>query len=222
MFKTVAPLCRRRLSSNSGTRALLRTAGGKSMQEPCPKRRDTPEGHLMPGRAVEGVSPTSFASRKQCLTVSPGRTTVEKRVDQETVDQRGVAQKLPAWPKVCQGFVDWGRDFGSVLARFGPPSMRKPLSRPEQDEHGTSQPSIRHQPPRRRAMRGYAVAPIHTSGVALRQGGPRDATCVPLPILTGNFSNPSLLDESWRTQAGATWPGPNSLPKPFRASASPT
>jgi acetolactate synthase-1/2/3 large subunit len=46
------------------------------------------------------------------------------------------------------------------LARFGPTSMRKPLSRPERDEHGTSQTSIRHQPPRRRAMRDDAVAPF--------------------------------------------------------------
>src|SRR5215470_8860472 len=46
----------------------------------------------------------------------------------------------------------------------------------EQDEYGTSQPSIRHHPPRRSAMREYAVAPIHTSGIAMRHGGPRDAT----------------------------------------------
>ena len=46
----------------------------------------------------------------------------------------------------------------------------------EQDEHGTSQTSIRHHPRLRSAMREYAVAPIHTSGVALRHVGPRDAT----------------------------------------------
>ena len=57
-------------------------------------------------------------------------------------------------------------------ARGGPISMRKSLSRPEQDEFGTSQTSIRHQPRRRRAMREYAVAPIHTSGVAVRHVGP--------------------------------------------------
>src|SRR5215470_8734084 len=50
--------------------------------------------------------------------------------------------------------------------------MRKPLSRPGQDDCGTSQTSIRHQPPRRRAMREYAVALIHTGGVALRHVGP--------------------------------------------------
>jgi len=55
-------------------------------------------------------------------------------------------------------------------------SMRKPLSRPEQDEYGTSQTSIRHHPHRRSAMKEYAVAPIHTGGVALRHVGPRDAT----------------------------------------------
>src|SRR6516162_11865774 len=50
--------------------------------------------------------------------------------------------------------------------------MRKPLSRPGRDDCGTSQTSIRHQPPRRRAMREYAVAPIHAGGVALRHVGP--------------------------------------------------
>jgi hypothetical protein len=56
-------------------------------------------------------------------------------------------------------------------ARGGPTSMRKPLSRPGQDDCGTSQTSIRHLPRRRRAMREYAVAPIHTGGVALRHVG---------------------------------------------------
>src|SRR6516164_6675591 len=56
--------------------------------------------------------------------------------------------------------------------RGGPTSMREPLSRPEQDEHGTSQTSIRHHPRLRSAMRQYAVAPIHTSGVALRHVRP--------------------------------------------------
>ena len=49
--------------------------------------------------------------------------------------------------------------------------MRKPLSRPEQDDCGTSQTSIRHHPQERSAMREYAVAPIHASGVALRHVG---------------------------------------------------
>ena len=56
--------------------------------------------------------------------------------------------------------------------RKGPTSMREPLSRPGRDDCGTSQTSIRHQPPRRRAMREYAVAPIHAGGVALRHVGP--------------------------------------------------
>jgi hypothetical protein len=73
-----------------------------------------------------------------------------------------------------------------VVACFGRTSMRKPLSRPEQDDCGTSQTSIRHQPPQRRAMRHYAVAPIHTSGVAVRHVRPRGATSVPLSILTWN------------------------------------
>ena len=49
--------------------------------------------------------------------------------------------------------------------------MRKPLSRPEQDDRGTTQTSIRHHPRKRRAMREYAVAPTHASGVALRHVG---------------------------------------------------
>src|SRR5262249_18125529 len=63
----------------------------------------------------------------------------------------------------------------------------------EQDEHGTTQTSIRHPPRKRSAMRRYAVAPIHTSGVALRHVGPRDATSVPLSILTGPLLNPDLV-----------------------------
>jgi hypothetical protein len=42
-------------------------------------------------------------------------------------------------------------------------------------------------------MREYAVAPIHTSGVALRHVGPRGATGVPPSVLTGILSNRSLL-----------------------------
>jgi hypothetical protein len=68
--------------------------------------------------------------------------------------------------------------------RFGPTSMRKPLSRPERDDGGTSQTSIRRHSLWRSAMRGYAVAPIRTGGVAMRHVGPRDATWVPLSILT--------------------------------------
>jgi hypothetical protein len=42
-------------------------------------------------------------------------------------------------------------------------------------------------------MKKYAVAPIHTNGVALRHVGPRDATCVPLSVLTWSLSNLSLV-----------------------------
>jgi hypothetical protein len=62
--------------------------------------------------------------------------------------------------------------------------MRKPLSRPERDDCGTSQTSIRRHPPKQSAMREYAVAPIQYRGVAMRHVGPRDATWVPLPIST--------------------------------------
>ena len=67
---------------------------------------------------------------------------------------------------------------GQESSGFSPTSMRKPLSSKtkEQDDHGTSQTSIRHHPRLRSAMRQHAVAPIHTSGVALRHVGPRDAT----------------------------------------------
>src|SRR5262245_10497724 len=63
----------------------------------------------------------------------------------------------------------------------------------EQDDYGTAQTSIRHHPQQRSAMKEYAVAPIHTSGVALRHVGPRDATCVPLSILTSNLPNRDVL-----------------------------
>ena len=79
------------------------------------------------------------------------------------------------------------------LARVGPTSMRKPLSRPERDDCGTSQTSIRRHPPWWSAMRGYAVAPIQYRGVAMRHVGPRDAAWVPLPISTWTASSPSCL-----------------------------
>ncbi len=63
----------------------------------------------------------------------------------------------------------------------------------EQDDHGTAQTSIRHHPRTRSARRAYAVAPMHTSGVALRHVGPRDATSVPLLILTANLLHPGLV-----------------------------
>ncbi len=80
-----------------------------------------------------------------------------------------------------------------LIARVGSTSMRKPLSRPEQDEYGTAQTPIRHHPLKRSARRAYAVAPIHTSGVALRHVGPRDATSVPLSIVTANLVNPNRV-----------------------------
>jgi hypothetical protein len=83
----------------------------------------------------------------------------------------------------------WPCAFESTLARFGPTSMRKPLSRPERDDRGTSQTSIRRHPPRRSAMRGYTVAPIQYRGVAMRHVGPRDAAWVPLPISTWTASS---------------------------------
>src|SRR5262245_17147163 len=68
--------------------------------------------------------------------------------------------------------------------------MRKPLSRPERDDCGTFQTSLRRHPPGRSARRGYTVAPIPYRGDALRHVGPRDATWVPLPISTGTASSP--------------------------------
>jgi hypothetical protein len=73
----------------------------------------------------------------------------------------------------------------SGLARVGPTSMRKPLSRPERDDCGTSQTSIRRHPPWRNTMKMYPVAPIEHRGVAMRHVGPRDAARVPLPISMG-------------------------------------
>jgi hypothetical protein len=76
--------------------------------------------------------------------------------------------------------------------------MRKRLSRPERDDHGTPQTSIRHHPQSRSARRRYAVAPIHTSGVTMRHVGPRDAAWVPLSILTMAHQclEPPLVDPS--------------------------
>jgi len=68
--------------------------------------------------------------------------------------------------------------------------MRRPLSRPERADCGTSQTSIRRHPRWRSTMREYAVAPIQHHGVALRHVGPRDATWVPLSISTWTGSSP--------------------------------
>jgi hypothetical protein len=95
------------------------------------------------------------------------------------------------------------------LARVGPTSMRKPLSRPERDDCGTSQTSIRRHPPWRSAMRGYAVAPIQYRGVAMRHVGPRDAAWVPLPISTWTASSPSC---PCRPDRGYQWK-PANIPK---------
>jgi hypothetical protein len=81
----------------------------------------------------------------------------------------------------------------SGLARVGPTSMRKPLSRPERDDCGTSRTSIRRHSQLRSALRKYAVAPIEISGVALRHREPRDAARVPLPISTWTASCPLAL-----------------------------
>ena len=92
---------------------------------------------------------------------------------------------------VAHGFQPWDTMRGVV--RIGPTSMRKPLSRPERDDGGTSQTSIRRHPLWRSAMRGYAVAPIQYRGVAMRHVGPRDATWVPLSISTWTASSPLCL-----------------------------
>jgi hypothetical protein len=63
----------------------------------------------------------------------------------------------------------------SCVARFGPTSMRQPLSRRVRDECGISQISNWRHRPRRSAMRVHAVAPIEHRGVTLRHVGPRDA-----------------------------------------------
>src|SRR5262249_8919670 len=49
------------------------------------------------------------------------------------------------------------QDYSRALARVGPTSMRERLSRPGQDEHGTSQTSIRHHPPKRRGGTSTAL-----------------------------------------------------------------
>jgi hypothetical protein len=82
--------------------------------------------------------------------------------------------------------------------------MRKPLSRPERDDCGTSQTSIRRHPQRQSARRGYAVAPLPYRGVALRHVGPRDAAWAPLSISTWVTSSPLGLCASGRGARGNT------------------
>src|SRR4029453_7288609 len=90
----------------------------------------------------------------------------------------------------------------ALVARFGPTSMRKPLSRPERDDCGTSQTSIRRHPQRQSARGVYAVAPLQYRGVALRHVGPRDAAWVPLSISTWTASSPLGLCASGRGASG--------------------
>ena len=94
--------------------------------------------------------------------------------------------------RITNAFSDIGRPRSCALAPLGPIHRRAQtevasarrsdiheeasVKTKEQDEYGTAQTSIRHHPQQRSAMREYAVAPIHTSGVAVRHVGPRDAT----------------------------------------------
>ena len=50
-------------------------------------------------------------------------------------------------------------------------------------------------------MREYAAAPIHTSGVALRHGGPRDATSVPPSILAESLTSTGFVAPDLNTDA---------------------
>jgi hypothetical protein len=90
----------------------------------------------------------------------------------------------------------------SEVARLGPTSMRKPLSRPERDDCGSPQTSIRRHPPWGSAMREYAVAPIQYRGVAMRHVGPRDAALVALSISTWTASSPLGLCAPDRGRGG--------------------
>src|SRR4029453_6539211 len=54
------------------------------------------------------------------------------------------------------------------VVRVGPTSMRKPLSRPERDDCGTSQTSIRRHPPWRSALRGDLVTQAACEAATLR------------------------------------------------------
>src|SRR5262249_6516475 len=104
----------------------------------------------------------------------------------------GSALTFDATP-TCFGRIDRSDQAKSRSAPRSDIHEEASVKTKEQDEHGTSQTSIRHHPRKRSAMREYAVAPIHTSGVALRHVGPRDATSVPLSILTGPLLNPDLV-----------------------------
>src|SRR5262245_5712332 len=99
--------------------------------------------------------------------------------------------------------------------------MRSPQSRPGQDEYVTSQTSIRHHPQGRMARKVYAVAPIHTGGVALRHLGPRDATWAALSIPTW-VGRTSLAFVVLGNSSRVTRLGPHSPARWSRAGAWPT
>ena len=67
---------------------------------------------------------------------------------------------VPSRCNFCCGRLAGHSASAGAIARVGPTSMRMPLSRPERDDHGTTQTSIRHHPHRRSAMKEYAVAPF--------------------------------------------------------------
>jgi hypothetical protein len=82
--------------------------------------------------------------------------------------------------------------------------MRKPPSRPERGDCGTSQTSSRRHPRWRSTRRRYAVAPIQYRGVAMRHVGPRDAAWVPLSISTWTASSPLCRCAPNRSLSGET------------------
>ena len=78
----------------------------------------------------------------------------------------------------CQLFIGAPTSCEQLAALFAsvPTSMRKPLSRPEQDEHGTSQTSIRHHPRLRSAMSDMRLLPFTPAASQCAMSRPRDAT----------------------------------------------
>jgi hypothetical protein len=124
MVKTIAPLYRRRLASNSGTRALLRDGAKKVKASAVPRESDgSPNASGCPARRLTPrlVSP---AAKKQGLTVSPGGTAVEKRVNRDPWTGGGWHKSHPLGKKCARVAGDRGGDFGNVLARVGPSHFR--------------------------------------------------------------------------------------------------
>jgi hypothetical protein len=106
-----------------------------------------------------------------------------------------------SWPGPRMRLFHSGPGPQAVL-RVRPASMREPLSRPEEDEHGTSEMSIRRRPRLRSATRHYVVAPFTPQGphCAMSDRFAPVGTLLPCDVVSSACRGTSgLRDGDWST-----------------------